>query len=489
MRARKNSYTGNRRSTKSHHKQDYLDNLQEDHFVGRVILSATHRRYRYNSLLCGECNGVVFDARTWEFLVIPPRAFNFQFKHCVVDDALAAGHYDIIPVDDGTVITLYQWNEPGKGLTWCLSSANGYDLSSLLWMGPNTYTEIFYKAGICYKEFANPETGTGMSLLQIDKRFRLSFQKLDPTYCYTVGFRHHDFHPLIADPPRMWQIQCANLKTGKIEYEFEGEIGLKGIPRQKILSAEEKKELLNKYTKNSSVKIVANLTYQSFLQLVKTAYGDAVHELHTVNANIQENDIDGHPPTPASSEDKPQTQVARKFNYGYILRSRNPGKTGCCSDILIESSLFKWIRKLIYEQHSASPLVREELNNLNRLEYSAIRAYLDENNRKMFISLFTQFQTKYLNYGEFIRTLISQIREKMRTARLEYNNTSPPSTLIGQLAQEMCDDILEQKQNRNLAVFVKDIESKIEDYVMNPEAAMLYLKVLHDKGEQKILND
>ena len=116
-----------------------------------------------------------------------------------------ADAYDIIRVDDGTVVTLYKWNHPQHGSVWGMASNNGYDVSSLYWMGPMTYAEVFYDLALRrYPEFV---AQTGMAIARTGKSTRLTFTKLDPSFSYTVGFRHHNFHPVVEDPERMWSIQ------------------------------------------------------------------------------------------------------------------------------------------------------------------------------------------------------------------------------------------------------------------------------------------
>ena len=129
-----------------------LSNMSEgSSFIGRIILSCDRRNIR--APLCAECNGAVIDARAWAHLVVPLRAFAPRPLAKEVDRALSipdadgeirTGHYDIIQVSDGTVVTLYCWTNPAKGPIWCLASSNGYDVSHLKWIGGKTYAEIVH---------------------------------------------------------------------------------------------------------------------------------------------------------------------------------------------------------------------------------------------------------------------------------------------------------------------------------------------------------
>ena len=43
---------------------------------------------------------------------------------------------------------------------------------------------------------------------------RLDFQTLDRGRCYSIGFRHPNFHPMAADSPGVWNIQSVDLASG-----------------------------------------------------------------------------------------------------------------------------------------------------------------------------------------------------------------------------------------------------------------------------------
>ena len=96
----------------------------------------------------------MIDARTWTHLAMPPRALDPRPSEKDVDRAFAApdadgvvkiGHYNVIQVIDGTVMTIYSWTHPKKGWVWCLASANGFDVSHLKWGGDETYAEVLFE--------------------------------------------------------------------------------------------------------------------------------------------------------------------------------------------------------------------------------------------------------------------------------------------------------------------------------------------------------
>ena len=63
---------------------------------------------------------------------------------------------------------------------------------------------------------------------------RLEFQTLERGRCYTIGFRHPNFHLMVADPPGAWNIQSVDLASG-----IATAAGLPGIPRQAAYNRED----------------------------------------------------------------------------------------------------------------------------------------------------------------------------------------------------------------------------------------------------------
>ena len=110
---------------------------------------------------------------------------------------------------------------------WCLSSANGFEVSHLKCGGDETYAEVLFKLLAKSPTFL---AATGLrlrrGLLCVDDVL-LDFQTLDRVRCYTIRFRHPNFHPMTADPPGVWNIQSVDLASG-----VATAAGLPGIPCQ-----------------------------------------------------------------------------------------------------------------------------------------------------------------------------------------------------------------------------------------------------------------
>jgi hypothetical protein len=151
----------------------------------RVLLSADKQRGDFNLPLVRMANGLVLDSTNWDIVSMP--ACGFTPKYRTVDIRKNFDQYKVYKIIDGTVVTLY-WYAPQN--RWCMSSVNGYDVSTYRWMGPDTFMEEFLRVVSAHHP--------GWSL-----------ELLDRNVCYTVGFRSHHFHPMVSDPEQTWLI-CAH---------------------------------------------------------------------------------------------------------------------------------------------------------------------------------------------------------------------------------------------------------------------------------------
>jgi hypothetical protein len=138
------------------------------------------------------CNGIVIDATEWRILAMHPRNLYVKPMTKIIDLELAKHSYNIYDVIDGTVITLYCWND-----VWRISTVNGYDVSNYKWMCDQTFQEIFAKM---IKKF-------------LGKTLDEFYSLLDKSYNYSIGFRCHDHHPLLTDPEKLWLVQVCNGMT------------------------------------------------------------------------------------------------------------------------------------------------------------------------------------------------------------------------------------------------------------------------------------
>lgn len=440
----------------------------------RLVLSCNRKNVRTTTPICGECNGAVIDTRAWKMLSVPPRAFNPRPAPREIDAHLAAGAYDLIHVDDGTVVTIYRWDHPKYGPVWDLASSNGYGISTLKWMGAKTYAEIVFEVMSMYPAFIRE---TKASLVRVGEgETRIHFGALSPQKSYTIGFRHHDFHPMLTDPQRMWQIQSVDLATGAASY---GEGGLPGIPYQTkgdITSLT--REIFGHRTAGDVRALPVGIprpALQKFSTRVEHKGDGSIAFDHLVTYGVDSLEIAKEYVAERRGDKAANaTALPAHIHYGFILRSRDVAVTGEHSDFLVESSLLRRVRKLVYERPPKS--MRADVDHLTRLEFNALRSHLTATERETFESIFPQWRARFIRYDEFIGNIIALIRQLHRQEALGVAAPNPAHhTAAAKLAASLLAHITKFE---NIGAFHKETDSIIRDYVATPEYALLYLRAM-----------
>jgi hypothetical protein len=108
----------------------------------------------------------------------------------------------------------------------------------------------------------------------------------------------------------------------------------------------------------------------------------------------------------------------RPYTLGFIFRSRDESTTGKFSDMIIESSLFSQIRKLVYQlppTPTKAARVKHE-QNFKDLDYVILESYMDFRHKDIFINLFPQFASVYDHYD----VLFNAVTEKLYTLLVRY---------------------------------------------------------------------
>ncbi|QID21223.1 pM448R [African swine fever virus] len=335
--------------------QETQGNTQPSHHVHRVVLSRAQPVKAQESLLTTMCNGLVLDANTWTCLAIPPPA-PFQQATRQVQHFYRNNFYEVVPIQDGTLLTIYYWDDPEHGPSWCLASTHGYDVSNYCWIGDKTFAELVY-------ELLQQHSTCDVTLEKNKTQgTRLFFNNLNPDYCYTIGIRHHNLQPLIYDPQNIWAIQSTNLKTLKTVYpEYYGYIGIPGIQSQ-----------------------VPELPQYDLPYLIRS-YKTAMNQAKNAIKN--------------GKKDK------EYFNYGYLLISRAPAITKSTSNVLLKSPLLVFLQKSVYQK-------KHNISNSQRLEFIILQNYLMQHFRDHFIALFPQYISYYTKYQNMLNMIIHSIATK-----------------------------------------------------------------------------
>jgi len=378
----------------------------------RLVLGINSHK-RLMSKLQNECNGVVISS-LGRVLAYPPPAFT----ECLSKDVnkkMAENFYDIYRVDDSTIVTLYYWDTK-----WAIASSKGYDVSTLRWIGKRTYAEVIYDLAVrLYPGFVE---ATGISL----ENGRLSFKNvLEVSKSYTIGFRHHDFHPLKADAENLKVLAIADLET--LQFDNDARLPFIGF-QERIL--------------------------ESFASLdeIKAANHDALANAVTAADSYFE------------------TGAIANFNYGYILRAKDRSES-----VLIASNLLATMRKI----YAAPPReLSSELRPENRFEYSVARAYLTITDKNDFISLFKDWKPRFDAYDELIENICSTIGQVLMDTKkngfpaLSKNRESTILSPTMAIASMLHTRMVESRMLTSNGVISPEI---IKDFICDPHYSYVYM--------------
>jgi hypothetical protein len=295
-------------------------------FPRRVILTNAARKRNGQASLNEFCNGLVLEMSTWKPLSIPPRQYITSIDTDMTNAALIHDLYDVFAIEDGTTVTFYYWNG-----VWRISTSNGIDVANVKW-NMKTYSEVISETvSMPFEEFC---------------------ARLDPASCYTIGFRHPDFHPFEIEGRAMhaWSIQSTNLESGIVSYEAFG-----GLKTQTCLEGVNNVRAL----------------YKKLPRALKDYLG------------------------------------GRSINFGYFLRpkycsevkqnSNNPLKN--LPHIMLESSLLKEIRDRHYSRHITKEAA---IMKYDRVKYLILKAYTSPN-AYTFISLFPCYASSFEQLNRVVK--------------------------------------------------------------------------------------
>jgi hypothetical protein len=371
--------------------------------ASRMLLTVNRTKADFGLELARQCNGVVLEYPTWRVLSYPAKIFNPKYRLSEVLSNIE--NYEVFDIKDGTTVTLY-WYAPAG--SWRLSSTNGFDVNSYQWMGPNTYQAALSAVMKNYPNF--------------------SFKRLDKSKCYTVGFRHNDFHPLQADKPKMWFIQSCDLARLN-EEPFDLVVNTSediGLPLQVPAVLPEKKRLLAYCVEKN---------------------------MHALDRYL----------SAARNRKTPE------IHYGFIFRS----KTGQ-SDYMVESELLKTVRTLIYNLPKRRPAGATPITSGNRLEYAIFRAYLSNTTKSTFLGLFPQFEGRYRSYDDTFSKLSNRIIQILRN-RNGREPARPPAGRIETVATSLAGHI-----RKHIQVNVMDSQgpSIVSDFLLDYHHLELYFTCL-----------
>jgi hypothetical protein len=369
--------------------------------LSRILLSTNKKYGDLTSELARQLNGMVLQYPGWKVLSVPSPMLNYKFKQSDVVKNLS--NYDIFPVVDGTVVTLYWYDVENK---WKLSTTNGYDVTDFKWLTSKTYFEAFMELAAGYPEF--------------------SLARLDTNCCYTIGIRHHDFQPLLADPQRIWFIRSCNVSLlNNITVIRANIAALMSQPANIIQSSK------------NNVPILVTTTNVDIGLPIQTPiiFPPEASATNIFNSMLDKNE--------KSVEEFTKTGDIRPLpHYGYFLRPKVQRVDLC--DILIESPVLSMIRKSLYNFPKKRHTGETELTHENRIEYATLRAYLSNKLKYPFIMFYPQYAPLYKKYDSIFNRVAARI---VALAKKNPGDKKPVDKIVETIAQRFYDNLKKQGIN------------------------------------------
>lgn len=420
--------------------------------LSRILLSTHRKGDKLTMELYRHLNGLVLQYQGWKVLSVSSPILNFNFKMNEMIKNLDC--YDIYPVIDGTVVTLY-WYDPSAATvlhtqhsqqqhsqqqqqgSWRLSSANGYDVSDMRWLGSRTYMEALMELARQYPAF--------------------SLDKLNRSCSYTIGFRHPEFQPMKYDGPKIWFIQSCNtslvnnLSVAKVD--ISKLVGQNASSVSSLLKSADVKPVLM-----INIREDIGLPIQAPIQFTPGMTEEKIFETlrrHNDNALVEfSKSLSG--------------DFVVSPHYGYFLRPR-VNRADLC-DIMFESTLLHLIKSALYNFPKKRNVGESELTPENRMEYAKLRAYLSNTIKYPFITLFPQFTDDYSRYDALFNKIADRIVQIIRKPSDRKSNDQR----IEIIAQKFATHIKEKQIN----VTGSEGMSIVLDFLRDKRYLELYFSVL-----------
>jgi hypothetical protein len=242
---------------------------------------------------------------------------------------------------------------------WVISTMRGYDMNNVKWGNSATYQDIISEC-----------------LEKIGLTWELFTEKLSLDQCYSFGFKHPHMHKFRegkdTDIYKLWFIQSVITDPSNSNFLWA-----------------------------NSVCPIAIIPSQDLHDSVVSNIGD----LYTLAANSLA-----------------QFQETGEICYGFILRSVNVEVTNSHSDLFIESSLMRYIRKFCYDNKIIDMC---HINKWDKDTAVSLYAYLDRHNYNTFVALFGgQFKSYITKYEEMFADIVNKMVASSRDAKADTSSVA-----------------------------------------------------------------
>ena len=385
----------------------------------RMIFSNKHHANKFSNVLSREANGLVLDMKTWQPLVYPIPTMIHIVNKAIVNKHLATGKYRIFHAEDGTRVNLYYWQNK-----WIISTNKNFEMNNVKWNGTKTYQELLTEClDKVYKPLTNQEDKQAKQDNKQDSEQNPEETKvtswdsfiptLDTNCCYTFGFKHPIIHPFYGgDQPKydMWFIRSVKLDNLAVSETFDS------LRKQKLLE-------------------------------------EPINDISTLFKRAK------------SAMDN--WMVKREVNYGYILQSDSD--LAEYSNIFVESTLMKTIRKLQYENTLINTCHE---NKYNKEHFLALNAYMDPEISAMYIVLFSQYKPIYdkldILFNQITSLLVTECKTDQATDQNKDQNKDR-TTELTIVANSILTKFTHQVK-LNIAARSTEQKRKIfHDYLRHPD--------------------
>ena len=223
---------------------EYNVDLKQNNRITRFLLPSSEGLF--SSIIIG----INRNKRNYKILSVMPE--HIKYVDGMLDDVIFGKNTTVTLADDGTIFNLYYYN--GR---WQIGSRNGYSIGKYQCVDNKTYREIIDDVLSLYPEF--------------------QYNRLNKNKCYTLGFRHSDFHQFVENNDsqfinaRAWFVQSVDIKklnNGEIAIANKETIGL---PYQSNIIFENKEQLLNS-AKTAMVDYIANNNHTNYGYIIGSVY-------------------------------------------------------------------------------------------------------------------------------------------------------------------------------------------------------------------------
>ena len=251
------------------------------------------------------------------------------------------------------------------------------------------------------------------------------FNSLDKNSCYTFNIQHHSIH------------------------KFNNINNIQFIQSINLLN-----QIINK---NPVKNIVKNIS----MQMIIPYQSNDIYTILTNINNINRNSLNNY-------------LYNGNIELGYILKSNNKELTGVHSNIILESSLLKKIRQMLYD---SKYIKLSKKYDISKDTIIIITSYLDINNNSIFIKLFPNYVNSYNLLNNMTASVINNIINYSKSIK---TNDIPKQKMFTNITKYLYNNI---NKLYNIELLNEmHLNSIINNYLINTNNLTLYINLIKENN-------